>query len=379
MAWMIKYEQLDDDQKSFVDSEINKSGNIWIQGFAGSGKSVMLVHALKKKKIQNPNAKVCVVVFTHSLIEMFKAGLNEIQMGHVPIMTYFEFIRSEGRYDYIFVDEVQDLPEDVLRTMRSRGNHVHVAGDSNQSIYEDRVTPSEIGDILSARPFFLNRIYRLTRSIMKAVSSMIPNLDIFGARRDMTKQDISIRLAKGNDIDEEVNYVWEQANEAASEGYSSVILLPTHDYILNFVNNLLIQKNKNPWVLHKNRYGKPDYDSLNSHLRNQGIKLEYVGNSYGSFINAARNRNVILMTYHSAKGMDFDNVFLPFLNNDTVISKYDPETLLMVAMTRSKKNLFLSYSTELHYLVKRFESSCQKVSCKPSENDKNLPGIDFDF
>lgn len=49
MAWMVKYDKLDDDQKDFVDKEINNTGNIWIQGFAGSGKSAMLIHALRKK------------------------------------------------------------------------------------------------------------------------------------------------------------------------------------------------------------------------------------------------------------------------------------------------------------------------------------------
>jgi superfamily I DNA and RNA helicase len=58
MAWMIRYDRLDDDQKDFVDNEINKRGNVWIKGFAGSGKSVMLIHALRKKMDSNPNAKV---------------------------------------------------------------------------------------------------------------------------------------------------------------------------------------------------------------------------------------------------------------------------------------------------------------------------------
>ena len=35
------------------------------------------------------------------------------------------------------------------------------------------------------------------------------------------------------------------------------------------------------------------------------------------------------MTYHSAKGMDFDNVFLPFLSDDISISRRDEETLFM--------------------------------------------------
>jgi superfamily I DNA and RNA helicase len=174
MAWMIKYEQLDADQKDFVDNEINKQGNIWIKGFAGSGKSVLILHAVKQKLASNRNLDMCIVVYTHSLIDMFRTGMNELKMNNIPIMTYHQFMKSSNRYDYIFCDEVQDLPENVIQAMNNRSKAVYVAGDSNQSIYQDVVSPTKIGDILNARAFALTRIYRLTRSIMNAVSNTIP-------------------------------------------------------------------------------------------------------------------------------------------------------------------------------------------------------------
>lgn len=378
MAWMIRYDKLDDDQKDFVDNKINSKGNIWIKGFAGSGKSVMLIHALRKKMTSSPHAKVCVVVFTHSLIDMFKTGMAELGMRSIPVMTYHQFKKGFENYDYIFCDEVQDLPADVLRQMNHRSQHVYVAGDSNQSIYDNTVSTSEIGNIINARPFVLTRIYRLTRSIMNAVSNLLPNMDIFGSRRDMTKKDVSVRLGKAYDEDEEVKYVWEQSSNAASEGYSSAVLLPKHDYIITFANRLLKVNGKSTWSLQKNNWGKPDYNSLNRHFQKQGLKIEYIGNGYGSFQNAERNRNTILMTYHSAKGMDFDNVFLPFLSDDTDISRGDEETLFMVAITRSKMNLFITYSGYLHRLVSKFESTCQKIDLNTSNNTANTD-IDFDF
>lgn len=376
MAWMIKYDKLDDDQKDFVDKEINKTGNIWIKGFAGSGKSVMLIHALRKKLNDTPKAKMCVVVYTHSLIDMFKTGMNELGMPSIPVMTYHQFKKGFDKYDYIFCDEVQDLPEDVLVNMQQRSQHVYVAGDSNQSIYDNTVSPNEIGNIISARPFVLTRIYRLTRSIMNAVSNLLPNLDIFGSRRDMTKKDVSIRLGKAYDKEDEVKYIWQQASNATAEGYSSVVLLPTHDDIFDFVNQLLENENKNKWELANNRYGDTDYSSLNRHFLKEGLKVEYVGNSYGSFQNAERNRNLILMTYHSAKGMDFENVFLPYLSDDTFIKD---ETLFMVALTRSKMNLYLTYSGYLHHLVERFEATCQRIDLNTVQQDSKGVEDDFDF
>ncbi|MBN1969885.1 MAG: hypothetical protein JW870_11000 [Candidatus Delongbacteria bacterium] len=376
MAWMIKYDKLDDDQKDFVDKEINKTGNIWIKGFAGSGKSVMLIHALRKKLKDSPNAKMCVVVYTHSLIDMFKTGMNELGMRSVPVMTYHQFKKGYDNYDYIFCDEVQDLPEDVLVSMQQRSQHVYVAGDSNQSIYDNTVSPNEIGNIISARPFVLTRIYRLTRSIMNAVSNLLPNMDIFGSRRDMTKRDVSVRLGKAYDKEDEVKYIWKQASNATSEGYSSVVLLPHHDDIFDFANRLLENENKSKWDFVENNWGKPDYNSLNRHFKNKGLKVEYVGNGYGSFQNAERNRNLILMTYHSAKGMDFENVFLPYLSDDTYIKD---ETLFMVAITRSKMNLYLTYSGYLHHLVERFESTCQRIDLNAVQHESTSVDDDFDF
>ena len=60
------------------------------------------------------------------------------------------------------------------------------------------------------------------------------------------------------------------------------------------------------------------------------------------------------MTFHSSKGLDFRNVFIPNLNSDTTIVarqalEKDPEIdrrLLFVAVTRSRENLFLSYNSK---------------------------------
>lgn len=377
MGWMVAYDRLDDDQKDFVDREIDNEGNIWIQGFAGSGKSVMLIHALRKKLTDNPNSNICVVVYTWSLIEMFKAGMAELRLPEVPIMTYHQFMRGNQSYEYIFCDEVQDLPDHVLEEMKRRSVHVHVAGDSNQSIFENTVSPNQIGDILTARPFVLSRIYRLTRSIMSAVSNLLPNLDIFSARRDMTRQDVSVRLGQAYDEEDEVRYVWEQATEATTEGYSAVVLLPKRNDIIKFANILLKLKEKPEWEIVHDQYDNPNWSRLNEHFRNNKIKAEYIGSRHGSLQNAEKQRNLILMTYHSAKGMDFDYVFLPFLSDDLYITPRDEETLFMVAMTRSKMNLFITYSGYLHHLVERFENSCQRIPL--NEQNTTSENLDFDF
>jgi superfamily I DNA and RNA helicase len=66
MAWMIREDQLDPDQREFVNVESKKSGNIWVKGFAGSGKSVLLIHSLMDT-LKRTKFKSCVLSFTHAL------------------------------------------------------------------------------------------------------------------------------------------------------------------------------------------------------------------------------------------------------------------------------------------------------------------------
>jgi len=48
MAWIIEENKLDAQQRNFLDNvDINRK-NVWIKGFAGSGKSILLAYTAKK-------------------------------------------------------------------------------------------------------------------------------------------------------------------------------------------------------------------------------------------------------------------------------------------------------------------------------------------
>lgn len=390
MAWMIREDQLDPDQREFINVESKKSGNIWVKGFAGSGKSVLLIHSLKNVLQKEPNAKIAVVVYTHSLIDMFKTGMKELNIpSSIPVMTYIEFCdKNSQNFDYIFCDEVQDLPSRVLYAMNNRSRKVIVAGDSNQSIYdtdprwnEPVVNPSQVGDIINARAFSLNMIHRLTRSIIAAVQKLLPSMNIWGAKRDLTKQDVNIRLCEASSETEEVKYIYQEAQKGANVGDTSVILLPTLNMITKFANQILNANNKTQWSEKKNNWNKPDYGDLNRHFRNNGIKIQFIGSGYGSLSDAEKNKEAILMTYHSAKGLDFDNVFLPYLNNSFYLHPSNASTLFMVAMTRSRKNLYLTYFGYTHDLVDRFKGECTEISISDILNQRTSTrsNNNFDF
>lgn len=367
MAWLVPENMLDDQQRDFVENVDINQRNVWIKGFPGSGKSVLLAYTMKRIKRKDPKAKVAVVVFTHSLIAMFKAAFVEMGVS-ANIMTYFEFMNGSSNYDYVLSDEVQDMTGRVLATMNSRAKHVIVAGDENQSIYESdpkyreaTVSPSQIKSLLNCRDFELGIIHRLSSSIIAAVEKFMPNMNIFTARRDMTKRTTQIRLCSANSAEQEAKYIMKEAQRAVNIGETAAILIPTHQKVLEFFQMTLTALGKSQWSVQLNGFGKVDYNILNSYLRTNGIKLQYVGNGYGSFTEEGK---ICIMTYHSSKGLDFDNVFLPGLNQSLYITSSErlSRTLFMVAMTRSRNNLYLTHSGSRSAYLSNFAGDCSHIN-----------------
>lgn len=383
--WMIRSDRLDPTQKHFISQEVKNNKNIWIKGFPGSGKSILLVHTIVEKLKENPDASICIVVFTHSLIQMFTVGMEELNIPHknVYLTTYHNFIKDNVTYDYIFCDEVQDLPKSILENMKGRTKQLIVAGDSNQSIYADNpstreptVTPSEIGSITNSDPYELMGIHRLTKSIINAIGKFLPEMNIFSAKKLRKDNDVSVKLGKANSKNQEVEYVLSNAEEAISVDENVVIIMPTHEDIIQFVKMVLDIKNINQWQRVNDRWGKkPDWHNLNHYLDSNNVKMQYIGNKDGGDLyNSVRLGKIIIMTYHSAKGLDFDNVFLPFLSKGAYLWS---KTVFMVGMTRSKMNLYLTYSGNMHEYVSSFQNECTKIDIGNILN--STPDIDFDF
>ena len=364
--WMIPYEKLDPAQKEFVNGY--RSGNTWVLGYAGSGKSILLVHLLKRLKDNDSSKTFGVVAFTRALGDLFRTGFQELGIKNVPIMTQFELSRNPQHFDYLFCDEIQDMSKETLAMIRSSATCVIAAGDSNQSIYGDDLmtrTPTVTGDqpvtVLGASKKELNIIYRLTQSIIGAVKKLMPNMSRnWTAKEDLTKVDVQIQLRKCLSREKECKFVYEDAKHCCSLGERTVILFPKHEHILYFVQQVLRNADKSPWSEETDRYGKPLYSDLNNYLRRQGIPMMYIGNNYGSLAEAQEKELIILMTYSSSKGLDFENVYMPFVNQDLFITQnasLDRATF-MVAMTRSSKCLNLSYTGMPSDYIRAFKDDC---------------------
>lgn len=162
MSWLIPYNKLDKDQLSFIEDFRKNENNCFIRGFAGCGKSVLLIHALLAEKEKNPDAKIIIVTYTHALIDMIKLGIPE-DYKDIQVVTYIQFRNMLGKWDLVLVDEVQDLDEDILKEIEPKSKRVILAGDKNQSIYDGRVNIDNIKDIISTNNFDLTIIHRISK------------------------------------------------------------------------------------------------------------------------------------------------------------------------------------------------------------------------
>ena len=113
---------------------------------------------------------------------------------------------------------------------------------------------------------------------------------------------------------------------------------------------------------------RADIDMFKTALKSKGCEATIIDKNTPGY---AHIKTVNLSTFHSAKGLEFDNVFVPWLTDykfpdpetvNNAVSKdeaYSDEIkLLYVAATRSKYGLYMTYSDNLSPLFPACSSSC---------------------
>lgn len=375
MSWMVPRRKLDPDQNRFLDrlSTTSSSENYWISGFAGSGKSVLVVASLIQEKTDDPDLSACVVLFTHSLIDLIQTGIPD-DLGHVPVKTFHQFRNDSTHYDLILVDEVQDLPEDIIEQLRGQSDRLIVAGDDAQSIYDNRIDTDRLPEVAGAEKFPLSLIHRLPRNLVELAKNIFPDKNLDSAKQSRLES-VEPRVGRAKSEQEEVEYVWTKASQHAAPGRPSAILLPNHREIVAFTNDILHHEGEDAWSVTRNQYRKNDYRAMNQHLRNAGINLRYLGNQYGRLEQAEDREHTFIMTYHSVKGLDFETVFLPRLTRELTIWRDDEaraRTLFYVAFTRSRRDLYLTYAGDPHRFIQQIpDAGVHHVSIPEPQTQEN--------
>jgi len=345
-TWVPPESRLDPEQRAALIAILGTPrNNIWIKGFAGSGKSILLVHAMRRIVGNNPESDVGFVVFTRALVNLFEVGRGD-EFNQIPVDTLYAFNREGTRHDVAFVDEVQDVSRNELEVLSGRCGRVIAAGDNAQSIYEGKATPAEIVEILNPTEISLTIIHRITTTIYE-IAKYFGTIELPRATFEM---DVEVPLWRADNQNHEAQFVWATAREVATQGSSVAVLLPNGKEIIDFCNGILTTEGRPRWSVKTlpSRFSdqqRTNWKSLNEHLSNCGVPLQYLGSGAGDLMDP-EDGNIRILTYSSSKGLDFNTVFLPRLNRDMVIWGDDElgRTLFFVAVTRSRQNLHLSFS-----------------------------------
>ena len=315
--WDVQEESMDDDQLDLIEMTIDKS--MLVSGCAGSGKSVIAMH--KAQHIADKGYDVILITLTKSLSSFMCTGKNNssYRFYHYDLWKYYE----RPTADYIIVDEIQDFTkEDIAGFIQSARKNYFFFGDSAQSIYKQfgkqTLTIEEISLMTGLVPLQLYNNYRLPRSVAKITQGYIGvDVNPYEEKVYQNKEKALPYFIHFDNLKTQVALI--NSIIENNHGKSIGVLLPSNELVLKVCNEL--QKGDNDFEF---KYKKYPQDKK----------------SYGEL----RFNNTLpkVMTYHSAKGLQFDIVILPMYEG---ANKTESRKSLYVAMTRTMHQLYIMYST----------------------------------
>jgi superfamily I DNA/RNA helicase len=251
----------------------------------------------------------------------------------VFIPTAFIFKRKT-KVDYMIIDEAQDfsISDFQGKFLPDVNKSLTLFGDTQQKIYSNRgVSLDDLQSTLQYPRYLLSFNYRLPKAIAKVAQTISsPPQDLMTNNRknqgnsDYPNFDKPV-IRKFDSREKELDYILATIN---MEGLDDVaILLPENDDVI-FVHKYLEGKNVGAQV----RY-------------TQDIPQNRVSGTYPFFrtvdtLQFENNDLACLLTYHSAKGTEFENVFVPFANQDEIKSR----SAFFVAVSRASGRVFITYS-----------------------------------
>jgi len=273
--------------------------------------------------------------FSQGLIDAHQYTSKEVnRIAH----TFLENREQpEFSYNAIIVDEVQDLSEIELRTLRKlageNGTMLFLVGDGAQRIYARGYSMKNIGINVVGRSFILKQNYRNTKEIIGSALALMENEDIGKYDDD---PDASQVLAK-------------KSGHTAEKPLLIIASDPIQEWnsIAKEIKYLTNRLNINLHEICCLARTKWERDGLKDTFQKLDLKaVEYRADGI------IADDCIKITSLHNSKGHEFRVVFIAGLFEGAIPlhqNTHDPENLekeaalLYVAMTRAKHLLYLSY------------------------------------
>lgn len=358
-------------------------GHRIITGPSGSGKTLILVHRAALLMRYNPSVKrILFVCYNITLVNYLRRLLAEKQVplgeNGVEVCHFFQLCAKltgeevpyekadsefydlvvqetleklpsvEALYDAVLIDEGQDFTDDMLKVctglLNPATDHLAIALDDNQDIYERESTWKKAGIKARGRVHRVSWNYRNTQEIARCAESVLDGLsspspepspqgtlfpETFEAVRGMPPE-----LVKLSDHEAIARWVAEGISRLTGrEGY------PPSDIAVIYVSRYP----EGSEGVHLPRL-------LGQELEKKGILADWISEDYRSkHAYDVTTDKVTISTIHSVKGFDYACLFvlgLDGLEPGNPWSDEQTRKLAYVALTRARERLFIPYCGE---------------------------------
>lgn len=297
--------------------------NLIVYGPAGSGKTLLTILLAKKLKDENPDFKIEIRVFTKSLSKFIKEALEQRNIYDIVVRHYIDINKSYDEVDITIVDEGQDFNLDEISWISNKSkNGIYLLGDSNQDVYEFNKNDkkfNEINSVLHFNEIYLDEVLRFTPSIDLFIKHIFPNV------KNIEPNDFSYdskpKLYRCLDFDDQALKI--KAFIESTPIGTTAILVMTNNEVL----------------------------SLKKKLNSLGLLIDGFKHTTDDYLSTKENALNIL-TYHSAKGLEFDNIIMPNLDQ----GNNSNNNIYYVGFSRAKKILALFYLKEFPLWIKISDS-----------------------
>lgn len=340
--WMIKESELDEDQIRVLMATLDKS--CIVSGCAGSGKSILaLIKAQRIQKEKSENYQI--IVFTKVLCNYMNSGKKELGLTN-PFYYHWHWVNklNAPHADYLIVDEIQDFSKDEIEQLISSANkNFFFFGDTAQSIYQglkDTVAVDEIRTIIPsakvAKDWELYKNYRLPLPVARFVQQIGVDLPPFIESTYKSQEKALPKIIKYDSKEMQLDAIHRIIHSNNMDDVA--ILLPDNETVSRTYHTLSKMGGN-----YEYRYNdKEDF-------RNNVDKLNF------------DSTNPKIMTYHSAKGLQFETVFIPFIE-DFIEDRDKNQKALYVAMTRTYRNLYVLLSGLLPSPLSQIDTNLYKTT-----------------
>lgn len=252
----------------------------------------------------------------------------------------FQLITAGGLFskklivDYMIVDEVQDFSiNEILNFKTDTIKSMLLLGDTLQQVYSNRGTSMDnIASSLQLQRYFLTFNYRLPKTVAKVAELVSVNKQnlVETSRRNNGKTDFpdfpKPAIKKCESREAQLDFIVKQIQKENLDDVG--ILVPNNDDV------------------------KEVFEYLNKKNFDVQVKITaaIAGDPFGRFrqidtLDFTNPNNPSILTYHSSKGTQFENIFLPFAENGVERSPF------YVGMTRTSRRLFITYENRLTSLL----------------------------